>query len=162
MTQTLAVQTKEAMAHALASGCPIVVALTKCDMPGAQPARVRRELMAEGLELEEAGGDIQVSCGMWQWFRQLAMFVSVWSHSGVGCRKGSVSVSKLQQWPLSAMHMHVLNCTLTMPCTLHMQRLSSKGKPFGHERGTRQCRSVRLPLPARPAGRPCLLLIDEC
>ena len=54
-----AVQTKEALAHALASGCPIVVALTKCDLPGAQAARVRRELLAEGLELEEAGGDIQ-------------------------------------------------------------------------------------------------------
>ena len=50
-----AAQTKEALAHALASGCPIVVALTKCDLPGAQPARVRRELLAEGLELEEAG-----------------------------------------------------------------------------------------------------------
>lgn len=54
------VQTKEALAHALAAECPIVVALTKCDLPGAEPARVRRELMAEGLELEEAGGDVQV------------------------------------------------------------------------------------------------------
>ncbi|KAK9830345.1 hypothetical protein WJX72_011161 [[Myrmecia] bisecta] len=53
-------QTREALAHARHSGCPIVVALSKCDMPGADPARVRRQLMEEGLELEEAGGNVQV------------------------------------------------------------------------------------------------------
>ncbi|DBB16568.1 TPA: hypothetical protein ACH3X3_014829 [Trebouxia sp. C0006] len=53
-------QTREAMAHCKAAGCPIVVALTKCDVPMAQPARVRQQLIAEGLELEEVGGSIQV------------------------------------------------------------------------------------------------------
>ena len=53
-------QTREALANAQASGCPIVVALTKCDMPGADPQAARQQLLAEGLELEEAGGSVQV------------------------------------------------------------------------------------------------------
>ncbi|KAL4420178.1 hypothetical protein ABPG77_008314 [Micractinium sp. CCAP 211/92] len=53
-------QTREAISHARAAGCPIVVAITKCDAPHAQPARVRQQLIAAGLELEEVGGNIQV------------------------------------------------------------------------------------------------------
>lgn len=52
-------QTREALAHARAAGCPIVVALTKCDKPAARPAEVRRQLVSEGVELEEAGGSVQ-------------------------------------------------------------------------------------------------------
>ena len=37
-----------------------MVAITKCDLPGADPKRVRQQLLAEGLQLEEAGGDVQV------------------------------------------------------------------------------------------------------
>ena len=55
-------QTREAISHARAAGCPIVVAITKCDMPNANPARVRNQLLAEGLELEEAGGNVQARC----------------------------------------------------------------------------------------------------
>ncbi|KAL3142915.1 hypothetical protein ABBQ38_003202 [Trebouxia sp. C0009 RCD-2024] len=53
-------QTREALAHSRAAGCPIVVALTKCDVPMAEPKRVRQQLIAEGLELEEVGGSVQV------------------------------------------------------------------------------------------------------
>lgn len=53
-------QTLEAIAHARAAGCPIVVAITKCDMPNADPARVRQQLIGQGLELEEVGGNVQV------------------------------------------------------------------------------------------------------
>lgn len=53
-------QTREALAHARAAGCPIVVAITKCDLPTANVARVRQQLLAESLELEEAGGSVQV------------------------------------------------------------------------------------------------------
>ena len=53
-------QTREALAHARVAGCPIVVALTKCDKRGADPARVRRQLLEEGLALEAAGGTVQV------------------------------------------------------------------------------------------------------
>jgi translation initiation factor IF-2 len=52
-------QTKEALAHALAAGCPIVVAVTKCDVPGADPVAVRRQLAAEGLVVESEGGQVQ-------------------------------------------------------------------------------------------------------
>jgi translation initiation factor IF-2 len=38
-------QTREALAHARAAGCPIVVALTKCDLPNARPAEVEAQLL---------------------------------------------------------------------------------------------------------------------
>ncbi|KAL4858773.1 Translation initiation factor IF-2 [Chlorella vulgaris] len=53
-------QTREAISHSRAAGCPIVVAITKCDAPTADPAGVRRQLLAAGLETEEVGGSIQV------------------------------------------------------------------------------------------------------
>lgn len=53
-------QTKEALQLAQASGCPIVVALTKCDRPGADPRRAKQQLAQEGLELEDFGGTVQV------------------------------------------------------------------------------------------------------
>lgn len=53
-------QTREAISHARAAGCPIVVAITKCDTERANPKRVRQQLIATGLELEEVGGNIQV------------------------------------------------------------------------------------------------------
>jgi len=53
-------QTREALTHARSAGCPIVVAITKCDVPAADPDRVRRQLLAEGLLLEGLGGSIQV------------------------------------------------------------------------------------------------------
>ena len=55
-----AAQTEEALAHARAAGCPVIVALSKCDMPNADPARVKGELLARGLMLEEAGGSVLV------------------------------------------------------------------------------------------------------
>jgi translation initiation factor IF-2 len=52
-------QTREAAAHIIAAECRYVVALTKCDVPGADPTRVRGELVAAGIPLETAGGDVQ-------------------------------------------------------------------------------------------------------
>ena len=53
-------QTLEAMSHAKAANVPIVVAINKCDKPGANPERVKLQLASEGLLLEEMGGDVQV------------------------------------------------------------------------------------------------------
>ncbi|KAK9862521.1 hypothetical protein WJX84_000993 [Apatococcus fuscideae] len=53
-------QTKEALRHAKSAGVPVVIGLTKCDAPGADTQKCINQLLAEGLPLEEAGGDIQV------------------------------------------------------------------------------------------------------
>ena len=50
-------QTKEAIAHAKSAKVPIIVAINKCDKPGAEPERVKRELVDQGLQPEEWGGD---------------------------------------------------------------------------------------------------------
>lgn len=52
-------QTKEALAHAQAAGVPVVVAITKCDAPGSNPQKVKQELLANGVMIEEFGGEIQ-------------------------------------------------------------------------------------------------------
>lgn len=49
-------QTIEAIDHAKAANVPIVVAINKCDKPGAQPDRVRGELANYGLQDESWGG----------------------------------------------------------------------------------------------------------
>ena len=51
-------QTIEAINHARAAEVPIIVAVNKTDKPGADPERVKRELMSQGLVAEDLGGDI--------------------------------------------------------------------------------------------------------
>ncbi|MBR3359521.1 MAG: translation initiation factor IF-2 [Aeriscardovia sp.] len=50
-------QTVEAINHAQAAHVPIVVAVNKIDLPGANPQKVRSQLMEFGLVSEEYGGD---------------------------------------------------------------------------------------------------------
>ncbi|HJZ90010.1 MAG TPA: translation initiation factor IF-2, partial [Gemmataceae bacterium] len=52
-------QTEEAVAHAKAAGVSIVVAINKMDMPGADPAKVERQLYNLGLLPDTMGGDVQ-------------------------------------------------------------------------------------------------------
>ncbi len=52
-------QTVEAINHAKAAGVPIIIAINKMDKPGADPNRVRSELLTYELVTEEMGGDIQ-------------------------------------------------------------------------------------------------------
>jgi translation initiation factor IF-2 len=54
-------QTQESIAHARAAEVPIVVAVNKIDKPGADPQRVRQELVNEDLQPEEWGGSTQYS-----------------------------------------------------------------------------------------------------
>lgn len=50
-------QTVEAINHAKEAGVPIVVAINKIDVAGANPERVKQELTEHGLLVEEWGGD---------------------------------------------------------------------------------------------------------
>ncbi|MFA1549962.1 translation initiation factor IF-2 [Actinomadura chokoriensis] len=52
-------QTTEAIDHATAAGVPIVVAVNKIDVEGADPNRVRAQLTEYGLIAEEFGGQTQ-------------------------------------------------------------------------------------------------------
>ncbi len=57
-------QTVEAIRHARAANAPIVVAINKMDLPGANPDRVRRELLQHEVVVEDLGGetqDVQIS-----------------------------------------------------------------------------------------------------
>jgi translation initiation factor IF-2 len=63
-------QTREAIHHAKAAGVPIIVAVNKIDKPGAQPERVKQELVTEQVVPEEYGGE--------------APFVAVSAKTGVG------------------------------------------------------------------------------
>ncbi len=51
-------QTEEAIDHAKAAEVPIVVAINKMDLPGADPERVKRQLSQHNLLVEDWGGDV--------------------------------------------------------------------------------------------------------
>ena len=52
-------QTKEALNHAQAAGVPIVIAINKVDKPSANPDRIREQLAAINILVEEWGGKYQ-------------------------------------------------------------------------------------------------------
>jgi translation initiation factor IF-2 len=51
-------QTLEAINHAKAADVPIVVAINKMDLPGADPERVKRQLSEQNLLVEDWGGEV--------------------------------------------------------------------------------------------------------
>lgn len=63
-------QTEEAIQHARAAEVPIVVAINKMDKAGADPDRVKNELVQKGVIPEDWGGDTQ--------------FINVSAHTGEG------------------------------------------------------------------------------
>jgi translation initiation factor IF-2 len=51
-------QTIEAIRHAKAANAPIIVAINKMDKPGANPTKVREELLQHEVVVEEMGGEV--------------------------------------------------------------------------------------------------------
>lgn len=52
-------QTKEAIEHAKKAEKTVIVAINKCDMPGADPMRVKTQLMEHGLQPVDFGGETE-------------------------------------------------------------------------------------------------------
>jgi translation initiation factor IF-2 len=87
-------QTLEAIEHAKAAGCPIVVAINKCDLPGADPQMTRQKLMERELVPEEFGGDticVEVSAtrgtGLDQLLEMIALQAEVLELQGEPARR---------------------------------------------------------------------------
>ncbi len=51
-------QTIEAINHAKAAGVPLVIAINKIDLPGADPNKVKQELSQHNIVVEDWGGDV--------------------------------------------------------------------------------------------------------
>jgi translation initiation factor IF-2 len=51
-------QTIEAISHAKNAGVPIIVAVNKVDLPGANPGKIKQDLLQHGVVVEEFGGDV--------------------------------------------------------------------------------------------------------
>ncbi|MCQ2574606.1 MAG: translation initiation factor IF-2 [Alphaproteobacteria bacterium] len=52
-------QTIEAIHHIKAAKVPFIVAINKCDLPEANPERVKTDLLQQEVQVESMGGDIQ-------------------------------------------------------------------------------------------------------
>jgi len=73
-------QTVEAISHAKAAKVPIVVAINKVDLPGANPAMVRGQLTEHGILVEQLGGDVvsaEVSALTGQGIDQLLEYIDL-------------------------------------------------------------------------------------
>ncbi len=51
-------QTVEAISHARNAGVPMIVAINKTDLPGADPGRIRQDLLQHEVVVEEFGGQV--------------------------------------------------------------------------------------------------------
>jgi translation initiation factor IF-2 len=51
-------QTIEAISHARNAGVPIIVAVNKIDLPGAEPGKIKQDLLQQGIVVEEFGGNV--------------------------------------------------------------------------------------------------------
>jgi translation initiation factor IF-2 len=54
-------QTIEAISHARNAGVPLVIAINKCDLPAADPMRVKQQLLQHSVNVEDFGGDVMVA-----------------------------------------------------------------------------------------------------
>ncbi len=52
-------QTIEAINHAQAAGVPMIIAINKCDLPAANPTKVRTDLLQHSVVVEAMSGEVQ-------------------------------------------------------------------------------------------------------
>ncbi len=56
--ESVKTQTKEAISHIKKANLPIIVAVTKCDLPGANFAKVKQDLLSYDIVSADFGGDV--------------------------------------------------------------------------------------------------------
>ncbi|MGH7507797.1 MAG: translation initiation factor IF-2, partial [Longimicrobiales bacterium] len=54
-------QTVEAISHAKNAGVPMIVAINKVDLAGANPAKIKQDLLQHGVVVEDFGGEVLAS-----------------------------------------------------------------------------------------------------
>ena len=52
-------QTLEALSHARAADVPVIIAINKVDKPGADPQKVKTDLLQHEIQVEDLGGEVQ-------------------------------------------------------------------------------------------------------
>ncbi|NUN97431.1 MAG: translation initiation factor IF-2, partial [Candidatus Omnitrophica bacterium] len=99
-------QTREAISHARAAGVPILVAINKIDVQGANVDRVKQQLAAEGLVPEDWGGTTpvaEISALRKQGIGQLVELIHLQAEllelkaNPDKCAKGTVLEARLEQ-----------------------------------------------------------------
>ena len=97
-------QTIEALNHAKAAKVPILVAINKCDLPAANPDRVRKQLQEHGLTPETWGGEtitVEVSATTKKGITDLLEMIIL-----------QAEIMELKASPISAAKGHVIEAQL--------------------------------------------------
>ena len=149
-------QTKEAIMHAKAAGKTIIVAVNKCDLPAADPMRVRTQLMEEGLVPTDFGGEVEcvdVSAATGQGIDDLlellclqAEVLELRANPKANCR-ASIIEARMEQGKGCSATVIVQSGTLKVGMPFICGPFAGKVKTLMNDRGE----SIKKVLPGMPA-----------
>ncbi len=149
-------QTKEAIMHAKAANKTIIVAVNKCDLPAADPVRVRTQLMEEGLVPTDFGGDVEcvnVSAATGEGIDDLlellclqAEVLELRANPRANCR-ASIIEARMEQGKGSSATVIVQSGTLKVGMPFICGPYAGKVKTLMNDRGE----SIKRVLPGMPA-----------
>ncbi len=149
-------QTREAIMHAKAAGKTIIVAVNKCDLPTADPMRVRTQLMEEGLVPTDFGGGIEcvnVSATTGQGIDELlellclqAEVLELRANPRANCR-ASIIEARMEQGKGSSATVIVQSGTLKVGMPFICGPFAGKVKTLMNDRGE----SIKRVMPGMPA-----------
>lgn len=149
-------QTREAIMHAKAAEKTIIVAVNKCDLPAADPVRVRTQLMEEGLMPTDFGGEIEcvnVSAATGEGIDELldllclqAEVLELKANPRANCR-ASIIEARMEQGKGSSATVIVQSGTLKVGMPFICGPFSGKVKTLFNDQG----KSIKKVTPGMPA-----------